>query len=243
MHVHTPRSSGFTLVELAIVLMIIGLLIGGILKGQELIQNARITMTVQRIKNFDAAAISFMDSYGARPGDITNPSTRLPNCSAAQCNIAGDGNGIIGTNGSTQQINSSNENNTFWVHLAAANLISGVDTNATWTPPNYGTTTVYPVAPIGGKFSVQYFNHAANAYHVQGRHTHFWAMWDFDSSNNVIYVTPVTIFARMDRKMDDGKPFTGTMVAAGSDCGMSAGATEYIGSSSSLCAGLVEVSF
>ncbi len=64
------QQKGFTLVELAIVLMIIGLLIGGILKGQELIQNARITSTIRQFKNSDAATLTFLDSHGAFLGDV-----------------------------------------------------------------------------------------------------------------------------------------------------------------------------
>ena len=65
--------AGFTLVELAIVMIIIGLLIAGVLKGQELIGNARVTSTVAQIKAIDAATSTFKDTYAALPGDMTTP--------------------------------------------------------------------------------------------------------------------------------------------------------------------------
>ena len=69
--------AGFTLVELAIVMIIIGLLIAGVLKGQELIANARVTSTVAQIKAIDAATSTFKDTYQALPGILRTPNTRF----------------------------------------------------------------------------------------------------------------------------------------------------------------------
>ena len=63
--------SGFTLVEIAIVLVIIGLLLGGVLKGQEMIENARIKSIVNDMNGVSAAYNSYMDRYHAIPGDET----------------------------------------------------------------------------------------------------------------------------------------------------------------------------
>src|ERR1019366_8429308 len=89
--------AGFTLVELAIVMIIIGLLIGGVLKGQQLITNAQITATVAQIKAIDAATTSFKDQYNGMAGDITNANASLANCTVAPCYTAavGDGDGKI----------------------------------------------------------------------------------------------------------------------------------------------------
>ncbi|HIL28602.1 MAG TPA: prepilin-type N-terminal cleavage/methylation domain-containing protein, partial [Micavibrio sp.] len=80
------KQAGFTLVELAVVMIIIGLLIGGVLKGQELIANAQIASTVAGIKGIDAATSTFNDTYNAFPGDMSNALTRLPNCAAPCAN-------------------------------------------------------------------------------------------------------------------------------------------------------------
>lgn len=65
-------TSGFTLVELAIVLVIIGLIVGGVLAGQELVHQARIRQTVNQFTGFIAAAHTFDGKYGGMPGDLKN---------------------------------------------------------------------------------------------------------------------------------------------------------------------------
>ncbi len=71
------QQKGFTLVELAIVLTIIGLLIGGILKGQQLITNARVTAQMAQVQGVEAATTTFNDTYQGLPGDLTTATTRV----------------------------------------------------------------------------------------------------------------------------------------------------------------------
>ena len=85
------RKRGFTLVELSIVLVIIGLLIGGILVGQSMITTANITATVKQISQFDAGVESFKTKYGYLPGDAPM--------------FGGDGNGSIALTPSSGAVN------------------------------------------------------------------------------------------------------------------------------------------
>ena len=85
MKASTKQGRGFTLVEIAIVLVIIGLLLGGILKGQELINTAKVRAIADRQNSLKIAWFSFVDRYGAIPGDYNRASFHLQS--------AGDGNG------------------------------------------------------------------------------------------------------------------------------------------------------
>src|SRR5256886_9676603 len=90
----TKRQQGFTLVEIAIVLVIIGLLLGGILKGQEMITQAKIKNVIADFSGVSAAYHGYQDRYRAIPGDDPNAATRW----ASMTNpvpVAGDGNGIV----------------------------------------------------------------------------------------------------------------------------------------------------
>ncbi len=231
------HSKGFTLVELAIVLMIIGLLIGGILKGQELITNARITMSIRQVKSLDAAVITFQDSYGALPGDIQNPATRIPNCSAARCNIAGNGNGILGT----VNTSANDENNTFWLHLSAANLISGIDSNSTWTSGNYLTASV-PTTTYGGKMVITQYDSPISGTWPEGLFGIYYYVLALSPTGTVSSPLPISIISRLDTKFDDGKPRYGTVRIAA--CDSLPTATSYgTVSDSNMCRYLVQAQY
>jgi prepilin-type N-terminal cleavage/methylation domain-containing protein len=107
---------GFTLVELAIVMVIIGLLIGAVLKGQAMIEDARMKRVMNDINGISAAYFTYLDRYGSIPGDDANASGRWPGVVAD-----GNGDGIIDGTEATPD----GESLEVWQALRSAGLLSG----------------------------------------------------------------------------------------------------------------------
>lgn len=117
----------FSLVELSIVLVILGLLTGGILAGQSLIKSAELRSVGEEYKRWQTATGSFRDKYFGWPGDISNATKFWGTGTCSQNNRSpgvatcdGDSSGILGYNSK-----GSNENFTFWQQLANAGLVEG----------------------------------------------------------------------------------------------------------------------
>src|SRR3979490_1432002 len=118
--------AGFTLVEIAIVLVIIGLLLGGVLKGQEMIAQAKIKNVINDFNGVTVAITSYQDRYRAIPGDDQNAAARWAAQGPATATPPqGDGkiNGAYNANdtgGSNSAPSSGAESNLFWQHLRIA---------------------------------------------------------------------------------------------------------------------------
>jgi len=130
------KQSGFTLVEIAIVLVIIGLILGGVLKGQVLIDNAKYKNYVKQVESYRAAYFTFQDTYGGLAGDISDISALDASAEA------GDGDGVIdGDDCGTDD----EEACTVWSHLRYAGIIAG--------DPSLTGATAPPTHTYGGVVS------------------------------------------------------------------------------------------
>jgi prepilin-type N-terminal cleavage/methylation domain-containing protein len=148
----TKHKHGFSLVELSIVLVILGLLVGGVLTGKSLIRAAELRSITTDRERFVAVVQIFNEKYQALPGDMTNATdfwgtaaacsgTHLqPSTDATTCN--GDGNGKINVS------SASNETYRFWQHLANAGLIEGQYSGVTGGGAN-GYTSIPENSPTG----------------------------------------------------------------------------------------------
>jgi len=123
------HQKGFTLIEMAVVLVIIGLLIGGIFKGQQLIETANIKATINDMSNISAAYQAYYDRFRQIPGDDGSLASLQArggawSSSASPALTAGDTDGVLDVS-ATQTFTGAGENGAFFQHLRAAGFLSG----------------------------------------------------------------------------------------------------------------------
>jgi prepilin-type N-terminal cleavage/methylation domain-containing protein len=193
------KQSGFTLVEIAIVLVIIGLLLGGILKGQELVQNARVRNVADQQNAIKAAYYAFQDRYRALPGDYAAASGNIPNVtSSPTCSFAGTGTPNADTECRQGDARVSGPERVFaWHHLTNAGFISCAEcANAPGASatPGQGNS---PTNAYGGIMEIRFDRGYAGT---------------ASDANNLRSGTaiPSNVLAEVDRKIDDGSPISGS---------------------------------
>ena len=188
------NQKGFTLIEIAIVLVIIGLLLGGVLKGQELIQNARVRNIIAQQDGVKAAFFGFQDRYRGIPGDYLKASANanIPN---AGNTCGGDGNSLIDTvsGGVAESICA-------WYHLSRAGFISGnYNGIGATSAASDASTANSPANPFGGLMQIVFDGLYLDAVAVPP------SVHNIKTGTNI----PATVLAEVDRKIDDGLPATG----------------------------------
>lgn len=142
------RQRGFTLIEIAIVLVIIGLLLGGVLKGQELINSAKVKNMASDFRNISIFIYGYQDKYKRLPGDDSGASVRFAGSGVTVSN--GDGDGLL--EGAWNSTTATDETVIFWQHVRLANLAAGSTTINTSLPTNAdgGRIGVQSSVPISG---------------------------------------------------------------------------------------------
>ena len=225
---HRVSNQAFSLVELSIVLVILGLLVGGVLSGQSLIRAAELRSVTRDLARFSSAAYTFRDKYFAIPGDMNNATSfwgtdnvSCPNGGGSTGTCNGDGNGQIGVN-----LSNVCENQEFWRQLALAGLVEGKYTPQTgascfgaFIPGqdsvklhiNNGTAGITYVGSITSNAAFP-----GNAIWIGNYQNMFFIGANGGSLNGmpgvVALLKPEELW-NIDTKMDDGLPATGNVVS------------------------------
>lgn len=221
---------GFSLVELSIVLVILGLLTGGILGGQSLMKAAELRAVSQEVNKYNIAVNTFQDKYFAKPGDMPNATqfwTNATDGDTDQCDdpaddegtgsqtCNGNGNSTVAEDGQGEDYESFR----FWEHLANSGLIEGQYTGIAGSG---GTKHAVPGENIPrSKWSNAAWGIArrddpwpGNGQTFAGRYGHFFIVGE-QTTNEQPYIdtfTPEELW-NIDTKTDDGKPGRGKIMA------------------------------
>lgn len=190
------RKSGFSLVELSIVLVILGLLTGGILAGRSLIELATIRKTITELDNYKVAVNTFRLRFNGLPGDITNATSIFTDVQN------GDGN---------WQIQYWNEGLYAWMELAQAGLIPGSYVGTAVADPTPGENVPASAYDPGAGYSFAWEVEVAwpNNFNITGNVIHFGRPVAGQTTKDP--VLPPAVAYAIDMKLDDGMPALGSI--------------------------------
>jgi prepilin-type N-terminal cleavage/methylation domain-containing protein len=233
-------SPGFTLVELSIVLVIIGLILGGVMVGRSMIRSAQLNSVSTDVEAYFAASQMFVDKYACLPGDCTNATTYW----TAAAN--GNGNGQINA---ASAASTAGETFGAWEQLALSGFIKGVYTGVAGAGSNLDSVlgVNVPAARLtaGGYSWYAYGSYTGNVSIYDGDYGHIlhFGKKAATGHTNVTILTPSEAY-QIDLKIDDGVPGTGTVrpyaPGAGGEANCSTG-TNSTGATSSYNATVSDV--
>lgn len=225
-----PRRA-FSLVELSIVLVILGLLVGGVLSGQALIRAAELRSITSDLDRYIAATHTFRDKYFALPGDMANATSfwgtdnlGCPNGGGSSGTCNGNGDGIISTNVPPNTVSNLCENQEYWRQLSLAGLIEGKYTPNTlancYTASSPGKDSAKLKLASAGA-SITYVGpittnagFPGNVFYI-GNYQHVFFVGAANNSANGMFagglLKPEELW-NIDNKVDDGKPGTGNVL-------------------------------
>ncbi|MEK6747142.1 MAG: type II secretion system protein [Pseudomonadota bacterium] len=225
------RNKGFTLTELSVVLVIIGLLIGASLTGISLIRSAEIREVIGEYDRYAKAIKEFQDKYQALPGDMSNAETiwgsdatcdtTATNTVAKIATCSGDGNGRIGTSSTAGVLDTNDAYEWFraWQQLSNAGLIdtkfTGVKASATDGDAGIGLNVPQSKLSVKSGWTLYYFLLTATDTNLWGdNYGHVFAFGGDSGTSvtNVPVLSPENAY-NIDKKIDDGTPGRGNIRA------------------------------
>jgi len=226
------NQSGFTLIEIAIVLVIIGLLLGGVLKGQELINSAKVKNLATDFRNIPLFIYGYQDKFRAIPGDDAAADTHVSGVVASTPSLK-KGNSVI--DGLWDSLTNTDESYLFWQHVRLAGLAPG----PTAIPGTPAVGDGYkPVNAAGGEIGIQSNNGTLATITSNAAGTLNTAM----TGTYIICSQGILgkYVKQLDTTMDDGNTDTGSMRTADPAAVGKSIATTAIadGSSYTVCMGI-----
>lgn len=214
---------GFTLIELSIVMVILGLLIGGIMAGKSLIRASGLRSVIKERDVFATATGTFQERYNALPGDMPNAYSYWHTLGIAGCmtdtTVAGGCNG----NGNGYVDHAGNEGSRFWMHLSFAGLIPGSYSGLPVDVNGFGVVTpASKLAPnTWAATSNSTTSQASDYFGVSNVELGLWLILGTPYPDVFMSGSKVTNGEAwsIDRKIDDGRATTGTMLSGYGDNG------------------------